>query len=404
MHHKALCTLTLSLLLLTASGCKTSPVATRTPLPATRLISASETPIPAEGLNKFSLALYQEVAREKPGNLAVSPLGSYILLGMLGAGAQGTALETIQAAGIPSIEPIAVLVQTLEAVPSLRLGQKIYLAMQAEISQPYLETVQPLLGEACENVPFQEDPRQATAMINGWVEAKTAGLIKNFLATLSSDTVCVLVSVLHFKGKWAIQFDPQATRAQEFTSADGQQLQVPMMQLKEQKLPVQKTSTGVLLALKYTDETECLLFLPNLGETPESVLPELPPGKLLENKKVTLELPRFEFGTETFQLDPAWRAAGLGPVLGNCDLSTMLPKEKPLSLQVFHKTYVKFDEEGTEAAAATAVVATRSMTAVADPPLHLKFDRPFFFLLRHSASGAIFMLGRVDRPEPWKAG
>ncbi len=366
-----------------------------------------------QGLNNFSIALYNDVAKNHHSNLAVSPLGSYILIAMLHTGAQGAAREAIEEnLGIDdsSLQGVSALVSSLDAAPSLNIAQKIYLSFQTSIFPEYLSRVSPLLIDPTERVPFLEDPEKAVAIINEWVEEKTAGLIQDFLPKLPRQTLSVLVSVLHFKGQWAVKFDPRNTTAAHFTRSDGSKITVPMMRLKT-TLPLRQTETGTLVTLKYTDETECLLFLPNPGHSPESLLldpesQELLTSAFLPPEKIRLELPRFEFETDTFSLTKAWSNLGLAPLVSDPNLSGMLEftgKVPRLDLLVFHKTYVKVDEEGTEAAAATAVAVVARGAAAQPEPLLVRFDRPFLFLLRHSESKAIFMLGRVEQPEIWKS-
>lgn len=364
-----------------------------------------------ESLNRFSFNLYRTVAKEKNGNLAVSPLGSYILSAMLEPGAQGPAKQAISKAlalDSSTLESVRSLMEHLELSPSLNLAQKIYLASQVSVTSDYLDQVTPFLEEPTENVSFREDPLGAVKIINDWVEDKTAGLITDFLLPLPKRTISVLVSVLHFKGQWANPFDPKDTKVGTFTRADGTTLSVPMMTLPSASLTLRRTKTGQLLTLPYADQTECLLFLPDPGQSPESLLEDSAGLVALKSQQksdsvVKLELPRFEFETDTFELTPAWKALGLAPLLSRPDLTPMLGKKlsRDLDLKVFHKTYIKADEEGTEAAAATAVVITLTSAPDSFGPQVVRFDRPFLFLLRNSESKAIFMLGRVDHPEEW---
>ncbi len=364
-----------------------------------------------QSLNAFSRVLYEQVYKGQDHNLAVSPLGSYILLALLHAGAEGETLEAIEKNLVldsSHLQNVSTLVESLDALTSLTLAQRIYLSRETTLRSDYQSRVGSLFQEPTEHVPFRQNPEEAVQGINEWVEEKTAGLLKNFLSPLSQDTCCVLLSVLHFKGQWAKTFDPRNTVAGTFTRNDGSKLTVPMMRLTD-TLAVQPTETGTLLSLRYTDETECLLFLPNPGKSPESLLSESQAAELLnsefsERVKVKLELPRFGFETETFELTEAWAKIGLGPLVENPNLDGMLEiqnSEPLLELQVLHKTFIKVDEKGTEAAAATAVVALAGSAPSPVEPLLLRFDRPFLFLLRHSESRAIFMIGRVDQPELW---
>lgn len=362
-------------------------------------------------LNSFSQNLYARAAAGQKGNLAVSPLGSFILLDMLYEGSTGPAhdeMAKVMGFSPDSLAQVGTLVKTLDALPSLSLAQKIYLDEKAKLVETYLQKVGPLLDEPVQVVPFADDPPGAVKIVNEWVETRTKGLIKDFLKPLPPLTVSVLVSVLHFQGKWAYQFPAQATLPAPFTPLNGAAYQVPMMSvtLTGWQPPVAPKAQAVVLP--YTDDTEMLLLLPNPGSSPDDVLATVDPGLGLGMKpqgedKVIVDLPRFEFEVPTFELTQAWAGVGLSKTVGNPDLTPMLRLEppSPLQLMVFHKTYIKVNEEGTEAAAATAVVIMRKGTSSEEgsPPQRIRFDRPFAFVLRHSISGAVLMMGRVESPD-----
>lgn len=359
------------------------------------------------GLNRFSLKLYLDVAKGKPGNLAVSPLGSFLLLEMLYEGSTGpTQAEIARSTGFSetSLAEAGLMVKGLQALPSLSLAQKIYLDTRAKLVEDYLSKVGPLLAEPVQTVSFERDPAGAVRIINDWVELNTKGLIKDFLRPLDPDTVAVLVSVLHFQGTWKHEFDANLTKPGEFQPAEGAPRKVAMMRLERRDLSTFSVPLGRGLVLPYSDDTEMVLLLPDAGKTPDEVMAKWDPFQPLpapSRKPLVVELPRFQFEVPTFRLTDNWRAVGLDVTVNGPDLSPMLKLEPPaaLVLEIFHKTFVKVDEKGTQAAAATAVAVITRSSARTAPPEVMRFDRPFAFALRHSTSGAIFMLGRVDRPE-----
>jgi serpin B len=363
----------------------------------------------AANLNSFSLKLYGEVAKEQKGNLAVSPLGSFILLQMLYEGSTGPAhdeMASVLGLSPTSLAEVGALVTELDALPSLALAQKIYLDKKAKLVEAYLQRVGPMLAEPVQVLPFADDPPAAVRIINDWVALRTKGLIKNFLSPLPPLTVSVLVSVLHFQGKWLYQFPKDATAPADFTLSDGNKLKVSMMRLQTKGITLFTVAGGRGVILPYTDDTEMVLTLPDAGTSADGlwssvIAADYPGVKTTGALPVVVELPRFKFEVPTFQMTEHWKGAGLEQTVSNPDLTPMLVLEppSPLELMVFHKTFIKVDEEGTEAAAATAVAITRKGGSVEPPPETIRFDRPFGFLLRHSKTGAILMLGRVERPD-----
>ncbi len=386
------------------------PQQTASPSPVQKLVAPPPSAVPelviskevSVGLANFNKNLYEAVAGKKPGNLAVSPLGSYLLLGLMQEGAEGRTKEEIAAAtGLKGevLGELTKLAGGLDETESLALAQKIYLDQSVKLVESYSVKIKPLLTDPVQVLPFSTDPKRATQVINDWVAERTAGLIKDFLPTLGRDTVSVLVSALHFKGSWRSKFEKEHTRPGTFTTSSGETLQTPMMTRPGVASFRLRGATGV--TLPYQEGFEMVFLLPDQGIEPDKALSSfyLEPSESAE--EVTLRLPRFEFEVPTFELTEAWREIGLAQVVKNPDLTRMLILDSPerLELNIYHKTYVKVDEEGTEAAAATAVVVSRRGSAVKPPPKVLTFERPFAFLLRHSGSGAVLMMGRVDRPE-----
>lgn len=394
------------------------PVALETTLPSpevssTSLASSQVDPQLVAELNSFSLKLYQAVAPEQKGNLAVSPLGSFILLQMLYEGSRGEAREELAAQlrfSPESLFEVAAMSKELTAVGTLSVAQKIYLDKKAKLTEAYLRKVGSLLSEPVQVVSFASDPTGATKIINDWVELRTKGAISDFLATLPAETVSTLVSVMHFQGKWAHAFAKEETAVADFTRSDGTTYKVDMMSTELPGLRPLELPAGLGVVLPYTDDVEMLFVLPEEGAAPESVWKGLDLEAGLgaqpdpQGDPVRLFLPSFEFATETLRLDNAWRKLGLEQTVNQPDLGNMFDWKSPptLTLSVFHKTYLRVDEEGTEAAAATAAgVAVTSMPVnEAEPPREIRFDRPFAFVLRHARSGAVLMLGRVEAPTP----
>jgi serpin B len=114
---------------------------------------------------------------------------------------------------------------------------------------------------------------------------------------------------------------------------------------------------------------------------------------------LVVQVPRFEFKVPTFKLNKVWTGLGLKQTVDDPNLTQMLvlPEKSALKMDIYHQTYIKVNEVGTEAAAATAAVISYRGMVEED---RLVFDRAFLFLIRHSESGAILLLGRVEHPEP----
>ena len=305
---------------------------------------------------------------------------------------------------------VARLFWDLNELPSLFLAQKIFVADQAEIAKPYLDAIDPVFFEPIEALPFATEPSVAAKRINDWVAEQTGGLIQGAVGELNPSTVCALVSTLYFRGYWQNQFSKEKTNASAFRLDDGSEIEVPMMQLEKAHLNHFRMENARGVVLPYRDDTEMVLLLPDGGHRVSELWADLDPQIQLgaypdDLLYVTVELPRFEFRATNQVLNRSLAEMGLEQVLKGSDLSPMLtlnPPE-PIGLSMYQTTYLRVDESGTEAAAATVAMASPASTRTPGEPrfITIRFDRPFGFFLRHSKTGAILLIGRVDEPEHW---
>lgn len=364
-------------------------------------------------LNEFSLNLYTDLANSQDGNLVVSPIGGFLLLELLYEGSAGETrdgLASVLGRSQSGMPEVARLVWDLNALPSLHIAQKIFVASQAQFVDGYLEKISPVLGEPLKVVPFADEPASAVGEINDWVSEQTGGLIQRAIQTVSPDTVCALVSTLHFHGQWQHQFPGSATESAKFHLDEGGEIDVPLMRLEEVHLNYFRMEKAQGVVLPYTDETELVLLLPDKDYGTDDlwthVNPKIELGKYPGHLRyVTVELPRFEFRPQTLGLNESLQRIGLAKVLKDADLTSMLTLKPPapLELDFYHQAYIKVDEKGTEAAAVTALMVSATPAASMRTPEYvtIRFDRPFGFLLRHSRTGAVLLLGRVEEPEIW---
>ena len=246
-------------------------------------------------------------------------------------------------------------------------------------------------------------PDAAAEAINGWVAEQTEQRIQKLLsADAVRDAVLVLTNAIYFRGSWLHQFEKSRTRPAPFTLLDKQQIQAPMMHQSERYLFARESGLAAVELTYAGGEFGMVLLVPDAGKFAdfEKGLNE-PRLKDIVGRmqavQVELALPTFTFRSK-FDLKPPLAALGLATAFdpGQADFSGM--SSKPLFISaVVHEAFVKVDETGTEAAAATA--AGMSLTAM--PPREvekLTVDRPFVFLIRHIQTSEILFLGRVLDP------
>ena len=376
---------------------------------------------PVPGGGEFALELYSKLAAEEDGNLFFSPLSIRAALAMTYAGARGdTANEMAE------VLRFSLAQEKLHPAMGRMLGA-LAAAKDCEVSianslwghesYPFRAGFVDLLGAEygapLTKVDFVGAPEAARKRINDWVGERTRGRIRNILTpgSINRDVRLVLVNAIYFFGKWALKFDKRGTQDAPFHLAGGGEVQVKMMcRWGEYRYFAGNGFQG--LAIPYRGgELEMLVLLPAKPGGVGGLGRSLGDGKLrevtkgLRKQEVVLYLPKFEL-TCAFELngvlkkmgmvkafDPA--AADLTGMTDEAALKEMLPLFVSKAL---HKAFVRTDEEGTEAAAATAVIAEPVAVEERPEPVVFRCDRPFIFLIGTRRTGSILFMGRVMNP------
>lgn len=370
----------------------------------------------------FALDLYQQLRRGE-GNLFFSAYSISVALAMTYTGARGTTAEEMarvlhfdlfKGAGGPAsrlhpafgelISRINALGQSGEcrlSVANALWGQK-----GAGFLPGFLNLLRTHYGAGLREVDFVSAAEAARKAINAWVEGETQGRIQDLIppGVLDALTRLVLVNAIYFKGTWASPFSREATREGPFTLPDGHKVTVPMMN-RTGRYRYAESETLQVLELPYAgDDLSMVILLPRRADGLSDLEQELTPENLrgwlrrLRPRRVQVFLPRFTL-TSGFRLDEALRTLGMTEAFtsGRADFSGMNGLRDLYISAVLHKAFVEVNEEGTEAAAATAVVVAR--TAVPSRPVVFRADHPFIFLIRERRSGSILFLGRLLDPK-----
>ena len=267
-------------------------------------------------------------------------------------------------------------------------------------------------GEEVRPVNFRRDPETARIRINDWVSDETEERITGLIPpdAITGLTRLLLANAIYFKADWHIAFDEAATTDQTFLLLDGSERDVPMMR-QQSKLRYARGDGYEAVELPYKGRDVAMtILLPNSGKFEEfedsfssQSVKEM--SESLESELVSLTMPKFEMES-AFNLSDTLSAMGMPNAFDEraADFSGMDGRRCDargdmclLISDVLHKAYVSVDEEGTEAAAATAVIIGVTRAEVAEP-IELVIDRPFVFLIRERSTGAILFFGRVLRP------
>ncbi|MFO7961424.1 MAG: serpin family protein [Nitriliruptoraceae bacterium] len=368
-------------------------------------LSPEEAAAAAEGVNEFGFDLHRAVA--EPGeNTVTSPLSASVLLAMVAAGAGGsTAEEMVEVLGLEDARDTryAALLADLtgESDVTLSIANSLWAAQGYPFEDDYVAFVQETFGATLDEVDL--GAQDSADRIDDWVADRTGGLIDQIAADLGlpdPQAVLVLLNAVYFLGTWTTTFDEDQTRDAPFRLADGSQIEVPTMHRTDPEL---QTATGdgfALVRLPYGDDERfgMEVLLPDEGlpldellvdldlDTWQDTVSRLAPSTLSE-----LALPRFELEWDA-ELNDALQELGIESAFGSGDFTPMSPANPWLDT-VVQKTYLRVDEEGTEAAAVTGGVMDES----AGPP-PLLVDRPFAFTVSDRQTETIMFLGTVHDP------
>jgi serpin B len=277
-------------------------------------------------------------------------------------------------------------------------GQRGY-----DFQMPYLDTLALNYGAGLRLLDFAGDSEGSREVINKWVEQMTEERIKDLLPRGSIDglTRLVLTNAIYFNAAWATPFEETATKDGPFALVTGKQVTVPLMAGNMDGSYVKGTDYQAASLPYDGGELSMLVILPDEGKfdsVEQSLSTKFLDGVLgqMAGVKLDLTLPKFEI-EDKMDLVPPLKAMGMQDAFspGEADLSGIDGSRNLYVTGVLHKAFVKVNEAGTEAAAATAVI----VGATSVPQfVTFKVDRPFIFMIRDHATGAIIFLGRVLDP------
>ncbi len=360
-----------------------------------------------EGNSAFAVKLYGELATKK-GNLFFSPYSISSALGMTYAGARENTEKEMKAALYFQLEQKklhpAFRGLNLELLTNARkVAQKLNIAnglclTRGNVSKEF----KALLRDNYNAELFSGDLNK----INAWVKRQTEGKIDKILNKLNPNSVCVLLNAIYFKGTWESQFKKDRTHDGVFKISSAKEVKVPLMYQRSEFKILQKSNFQIASLPYKGKQMSMAVILPQDVDGLAQLERQLSSQKLklwlaeLDKSHATksdVYLPKFKLETG-YNLVPACEKLGMKDAFagGKADFRGMgWPKGDLWISQIKHKAFVEVNEEGTEAAAATAVeMATKSIRRYP----RFKADHPFIFIIRDNATGSILFMGRLKDP------
>jgi len=368
--------------------------------------------------NQFAFDLYSEYKSEK-GNIFFSPYSISTALTMTYEGAKGKTAEEMQAVlRIPKddekrrLEFAKIYNQINKDSKNYKLSTANALWAQKDYQflEEYINNVKEYYGGKTTNLDFIKETEKSRVIINDWVEDQTNNKIKNLIprGAVDSLTRLVLTNAIYFKGTWVLQFDKKDTKDENFKTSSGKTVKVPMMKLisDDAEFNYAKADKVQILELPYDGEDlSMLLILPeedNLKKLEKSIsTKKLSEWKsAFKKQRVDIYIPKFKFETKYFMAETLkkmgmptafkWPGADFSGMDGTRDLYIG---------EVIHQAFVEVNEEGTEAAAATAVIMEWGSAGGEKPAIPVfRADHPFIFIIQQKETGNILFMGRVSNP------
>ncbi|KAF3446231.1 hypothetical protein FNV43_RR11410 [Rhamnella rubrinervis] len=377
--------------------------------------------------NDVSLSLTKHLllTEGKDSNLVYSPLSIHVVLSLIAAGSKGPTLDQLltflkskSSDHLNSFASELVAVVFADGSPSggprLSFANGAWVDKSLPLKPSFKQVVDTAYKAELSQVDFQTKAVEVIHEVNSWAEKETSGLIKEVLpdGSVDSTTKLILANALYFKGAWNQPFDASSTKDHDFHLLNGSKVKAPFMTSKKKQV-IGAFDGFKALRLPYKQGEDkrrfsMYFFLPDAVDGLPALVEKLgSESGFLERNLPHRQVEVGDFRIPRFKISYGFEASnilkGLGLVLpftGEGGLTEMVDSSVGKDLYVssiFHKSFIEVNEEGTEAAAASAgVIALRSMMI----PSKLDFvaDHPFLFLIREDLTGTILFSGHVLNP------
>lgn len=368
-----------------------------------------------DGNNQFSFDAYQQLKNQK-GNLFFSPYSISSAFAMAAAGARGdTAKEMFYVLHFnPDAFPAVVRLnkqlinsgQSRQGSPVLQIANAIWPQKNLQLLAPFTAIIQKDFGSSIETLDYVHEPAKAVETINRWALDHTNGKIKDLLSLkdVSADTRLILTSAVYMKAAWLRQFNNHATSKAPFHIDANQSIEIDMMQSTD-RFSLFVDDEAAVIELPYIHDTQgpalaMLVVLPKQIEGLAKLESGLSLKKLnswkeqMSRQRVQLSFPKFKIENK-MDLNDVMAALGMKLAFTRkADFSGITGSSDLFINEAIHQTFINVDENGTEAAAVTALGMRTTSIEIPEEPYEFIADHPFFFIIVDQRTQTILFMGR----------
>lgn len=371
----------------------------------------------AAAVNDFSFSLFGQLSAGKKGeNIFVSPYSVISALTMCYAGARGeTENEMSQALSIaPDIhKSMGALISELNTVPAdvaqVKTSNAMWPAKGTKVLPEFSQTLRTWYDASLTPLNYKANPEAARHVINKWVSKQTNKKIEDIIqpGLLTKNTAMVLTNAVYFKSNWGTSFDPEKTRPAPFWAEPNQSVKITMMSRTDDNINYAKLNGAEMAELPYAGgRFSMIVMLPDKSSNIDALEHAMTAQQVaqwaasMSPKRVKLFIPKFKQEND-YDLAQVLAKMGMPSAFkaGTANFSGITGERNISISDVVHKTFIEVGEEGTEAAAATAVIMMKtSLMPQQKDAIEFRADRPFIYLIKDNNSGAVIFIGKYAKP------
>ncbi len=357
--------------------------------------------------SSFTIKFIKEVNKDNKSNYIISPYSVETAFSMLRVGANNNTLTELD--------------NVIRDRNTNFSNDKVNIANALFIKDYYENVIEKEFVNTLKNnynADVLVDEFKTPDVINNWVNDKTNGMIPSIMDSISDDFSIGLANAISIDTKWEYEFGCESTRPEEFIN-DKEKTKVEMMnKLFEGHIKyIDDDVKGILLP--YKDNLEYIAIMPKkdlngfIDELSDKSLNEyLNSFKSLKEEELYLSLPRYSYEYNLNKFKDILINMGIKDAFSSekADFSKIVTKDNLKSInkdniyvdQAIHKAKIELNEEGTKAAAVTAIIMTESASIVQTDRVELTFNKPFMYIIRDTKSHEIIFFGTVYKPNKWE--